>query len=166
MSLPEVNVSPVPVSMMTRIAGSSSADSNAATTPSYIARVSAFFFSGRLNRISMMPAARVTISSSVMRVSAIISRRVMPLPQELEELYPFAQPTLHHLRATHHLAHDRGDLRRAEIEPFVKRFHVVEDFGVRQMRVAQRRDLDSGVVDQLGVFRVQPAILHRLLVKE
>ena len=42
--------------------------------------------------------------------------RPVALPQELEELDAFAQPALHHLRAAHHLAHDRGDLRRAEVE--------------------------------------------------
>src|SRR6476659_2969926 len=43
-------------------------------------------------------------------------RRPVPLAQELEELHPLAQPALHHLRAAHHLADDRGDLRRTEIE--------------------------------------------------
>ena len=59
MSLPEVKVSPVPVSMMTRTVGSSFEASNAAAMPWYMSRVSAFFFSGRLSRISSTPSARV-----------------------------------------------------------------------------------------------------------
>ena len=57
-------------------------------------------------------------------------RRPVPLTQELEELDTLAQPALQHLWATHHLAHDRRDLRRPEIEPLIEGLHVVEDLGV------------------------------------
>src|ERR1700733_380706 len=68
MSLPEVKVSPAPLSSTTRIAGSLSARWNASTTAAYIAPVRAFFFSGRLNRISSTEPASVT-ATSVMGVS-------------------------------------------------------------------------------------------------
>ena len=93
-------------------------------------------------------------------------RRLVALPQELEELHALAQAALHHLRAAHHLADDRGDLRRAEIEAPVEGLDAVEDLGVRQMRVVQRRDLHAVLVDQLGMLGVEPAILDRLLVQE
>ena len=71
--------------------------------------------------------------------------RSIPLPKKLEELHALAQPALHHLRAAHHFTHDRGDLRRAEVELLIKRLDAVEYLGVRQMRVGQRRDLDAVV---------------------
>jgi hypothetical protein len=63
--LPDVNVSPVPVSSATRSAGSASACSNASAIASYIARVKAFFFSGRSSRISSTPSARETTTFSL-----------------------------------------------------------------------------------------------------
>ena len=69
-------------------------------------------------------------------------------------------------RAAHHLADDRGDLGGAEIELLVEVLDRVEDLGVAEMRIVQRRDLHAVVVDQLGVVVVEPAVLHRLLVEE
>src|SRR5208283_4475707 len=97
---------------------------------------------------------------------ALASGRAVTLLEELEELNPFPQPALHHLRAADHLVDDRGDLRRPEVKPPVERLHVVEDFRVRQMRIMQRRDLYAAVIDQLRVVRVEPAVLDRLLVEE
>ena len=57
-------------------------------------------------------------------------------------------------------------LPRAEVEAPVERLDRVEDLGVRQMRIVQRRDLHAVVVDQLGVRFVEPAVLHRLPVQE
>src|SRR6478609_4495433 len=65
MSLPEVNVSPVPVSNATRSVGSASTCANASAIASYISRVSAFFFSGRLRRISSTPPVRAMATLSV-----------------------------------------------------------------------------------------------------
>ena len=88
------------------------------------------------------------------------------LTQEGEELDALAQAPLHHLRAADHLADDRGDLRRAEIEAPVEILDRMEDLGVAQMRIMQRRDLHALVVDQLGIGRIEPAVLDRLLVEE
>src|SRR5471030_2845841 len=65
MSLPAVKVSPDPLSSTTRMADSSSARWNASTTARYIAPVSAFFFSGRLNRTSRTGPVRVTRTSLI-----------------------------------------------------------------------------------------------------
>src|SRR5262245_26175152 len=54
------------------------------------------------------------------RMSLASVRRLPALAQEAEELHALAQAPLHHLRAHDHLAHDRGDLRRAEIEALVE----------------------------------------------
>src|ERR1700760_1104136 len=93
-------------------------------------------------------------------------RRPVPLAQELEELHALAQPALHHLRATDHLADDRGDLRRTEVEALIECLDVVEDFGVRQVLVRQRGDLHAVLVDQFGMLGGEPAILHRLAIEE
>ena len=52
---------------MTRMAGFSSAAVKASTTPPYMVRVRAFYLSGRLKRISMVPLAVAATSSSLMR---------------------------------------------------------------------------------------------------
>src|SRR5579859_1263750 len=90
--------------------------------------------------------------------AALCLRGGVPLPQELEELHAFTQATLHHLRAADHLTHDRCDLRRAEVEALVEGLDVVEDFGVRQMWIRERRDLDAVVVHQFGMRLIQPAV--------
>jgi hypothetical protein len=46
--------------------------------------------------------------------------REFALAQEVEELDAFAQAAAHHFGASHHLAHDRGDLAGAEIEALVE----------------------------------------------
>ena len=38
----------------------------------------------------------------------------------------------------------------------------MEDLGMRQMRIMQRRDLHAALIDQLGVGDIEPAILDRL----
>src|SRR5262249_15208265 len=86
--------------------------------------------------------------------------------QKGEELDALAQAAFHHLRALDHLADDRGDLRRAEIEPAIEVLPRVEDLAVAQIRVLQRLNLHAALVDQLGVLEVEPAVLHRLLVEE
>ena len=92
--------------------------------------------------------------------------RRVALAEELEELHALAQAPFHHLRAHHHFAHDRGDFRCPEIKAFVEGLDVIEDFGVRQMRIVQRGDLHAVIVDELGIGRVQPAIGERLVVQE
>src|SRR5690348_14062519 len=92
--------------------------------------------------------------------------RPLPLPQEVEELDALAQAPLHHLRAPDHLVDDRGDLGRAEIEAPVERLYALENLGVREVRVVQRRDLHAALVDQLRMLRVEPAVLDRLVVEE
>ena len=88
------------------------------------------------------------------------------LAQELEELDAFAQAALHHVGAADHLADDRADLAGPEVEALVEGLHRVEDLGVAEMRIVQRRDLDAVLVDQFGVRGVEPAVLHRLVVEE
>jgi hypothetical protein len=65
----------------------------------------------------------------------------MARAQEAEELNSLAQAPLHHLRADNHLGQDGGDLGRPEIKLAVEILDGVEDLGMAQMRVAQRRDL-------------------------
>src|ERR1700722_20369495 len=92
--------------------------------------------------------------------------RQLALAQEVEELDAFAQPAAHHLGALDHLADDRGDLAGAEIEALIEGLDRVENLFVAEMRIMQRRDLDTTVVDQLGMFYIEPAVLDRLLVEE
>ena len=79
---------------------------------------------------------------------------------------PLAQPPLHHLGTAHHLADDGGDLRRSEIELLVERLDRIEDLGMAEMRVGERRDLRAEIGDQLLVLMVQPIVLARLVIKE
>ena len=58
------------------------------------------------------------------------SGRFLAVAQEAEELDPFAQAAFHHLGRAHHLADDRGDLRRPEIEATVEVLDRGEDLGV------------------------------------
>src|SRR5438874_1852662 len=81
MSLPDVKVSPVPLSSTTRIAASASACRNASTTAAYIAPVSAFFFSGRLKTTSSTGPVCV-IRTSLMGVPLPLSR----LPDQIVHL--------------------------------------------------------------------------------
>src|ERR1700687_1799440 len=92
------------------------------------------------------------------------SARHLPVAQELEELDPLAQPAPHHLWAHDHLGDQRGDLLSAEIEALVKGFERFEDFGVRQMRVVERRDLPPAVVEELGMGDVEPTLADRLAI--
>src|SRR5229473_6326676 len=85
--------------------------------------------------------------------------------EKLEELDALAQAPLHHLRAPDHFADDGRDFRDSEIEAPVEGFDRMKDFGVAEMRVMQRRDLDARGVDQLGVAGIEPAILHGLIVE-
>src|SRR5260370_24648840 len=93
-------------------------------------------------------------------------RRLAALAQEAEKFDAFAQPPPQYLGAFHHLAGDGGDLRRAERKAFVEVVHGLENFGMAQVRVAQRCDLHAVFGQQLGVVVDQPAVLQRLLVQE
>jgi hypothetical protein len=62
----------------------------------------------------------------------------------------------------HHLADDGGDLRGAEVEAPVEILHRIEDFGMSEMRIVQRRDLHPVGVE-FGVRIIKPAILQRFL---
>src|SRR5690348_4012017 len=95
-----------------------------------------------------------------------LSVRHLPLAQELEELDAFAQAAHHHLGAPHHLADDRRDLAGAEVEALVEDLDGIEDLAVREVRIVERRDLDAVLVDELRMRRIEPAVLHRLLVKK
>ena len=61
--------------------------------------------------------------------------------QELEELHALAQAAHQHVARGQHLAHDLGDLGGAEIELLVEVLHRLEDLGVAEMRIVERRDL-------------------------
>src|SRR5207237_3296141 len=93
------------------------------------------------------------------------SARHLPLPQELEELDALAQPAAHHFGALEHLAEQGGDLAAAEIEAPIERIQRLEDFGVAEMRVMQRRDLHAALIGQFGVRQVEPAILDCLAMQ-
>src|SRR5215813_15142778 len=77
--------------------------------------------------------------------SLVLVRRLPTLAQEAEELHALAQAPLHHVRAHDHLAHDRRDLGRAEIEAFVEIVDRLENLGMAEMRVVQRRDLRAAI---------------------
>src|SRR6202167_5904564 len=85
--------------------------------------------------------------------------RLTAVAQERKELKPFAQAAAHHLRS------NGGNFRRAEVKTPVEILHRMENLGVRQVRIMQRRHLDAVGVDQLGVLLVEPAVLQRLAVK-
>src|SRR6516164_9690712 len=61
---------------------------------------------------------------------------VAAVAEEVEELYAFTQAPLHHGRTHHHLRHDRRNLRRPQIEPFVEVLDRIKDLGVIEVRVA------------------------------
>src|ERR1700733_12702726 len=86
--------------------------------------------------------------------------------QEAEEFHALSQAALHHLPAAKHLPNDLPDLSRTEVETLVEQFYALEDLFLRQMRVADRRQLDTVVIDQVhGIILLQPAILHGLSVQ-
>ena len=62
-------------------------------------------------------------------------------PQEVEELHTLAQSALHHFGTGDHFGDDGGDLRRTEIEFLVEILDRLEDLGVAEMRIVERRDL-------------------------
>ena len=119
MSLPEVKVSPVPVSSATRSVGSASTWANASAIASYMARVSAFFFSGRLRRISSTPLVRVMTTVSVMWRETNVSGMATPISGR-SKLAPGLRPSRPPIRwnganrdlrpvlLQHHICHDAG----------------------------------------------------------
>src|SRR5215813_14121733 len=98
--------------------------------------------------------------------SLVLVRRLPALAQEAEELHALAQAPLHHVRASDHLAHDRGDFRSAEIEALVEVVHRPEDLGVAEVRIIERGDLRAALGQKLHLLVDQPAVLHRLPVEE
>src|SRR5258708_13214903 len=68
------------------------------------------------------------------------SGSVVPRAQKVEEFNALAQPPLHHFRALEHLSYDGCDLRRAEIEFLIEILDRLEDLGVAQVRVIDRRN--------------------------
>jgi hypothetical protein len=62
------------------------------------------------------------------------------------------------LRAADHFADNRGDFAGAQIEAPIELLDRIEDFGVAQMRIMQRRDLHAVVIDKLGMSIVEPAV--------
>ena len=61
--------------------------------------------------------------------------------EEADELAALAQPPGGHLRAAEHLGRHLGQLPGPEVEPPVERVHRVQDLGVLQVRIRQRRQL-------------------------
>src|SRR5882724_2122031 len=123
---------------------------------------------------SRWPCSTASFTSSAMpKSSAVTIRPFTPLrddgvfagAKKLEELHALAQATHQHLRRGEHLAHDRCDLRRSEIELLVEVLHRLEDFGVAEVRIVERRDLRTVLGQQVGVVR-EPAIFLRLLVEK
>src|SRR5712691_8929194 len=85
-----------------------------------------------------------------------------PRRQEAEELDAVPEPPCEHLPVPRHLAHDRKDLPRPEVEAPVERLHRGEDLGMGEVRVAQRASLDAPPVDELTP--IEPAMLEGLTV--
>src|SRR5271165_3180140 len=98
--------------------------------------------------------------------SAPSLRRGAALAQEAEKFSALAQPPPHHFRASDHLVDDRGDLARAEIEAAIEGLDRLENFCVAEAGIVQRRDLHAVFVDEGSIGFVEPAVLHRLIVKE
>src|SRR5580698_1036129 len=63
-----------------------------------------------------------------------LRRQFLSFAQELEEFDAFARAAPEHVPVRQHLAHDRRDLSRAEIEALVEDLERIEDFLVAQMR--------------------------------
>ena len=79
--------------------------------------------------------------------------------EKTEEFGPFPQTTFHHLPASEHLGDDLPYFARAEIEALVKALDAVEDFFLRQMRIAKRRKLHALAVHEIdGVVLLEPAV--------
>src|ERR1700688_4279362 len=93
-------------------------------------------------------------------------RHSSPLPQELKELDPFTQPANHHLPIADHLAHDRRNLPGSKIESPIKFLDRIENFGLAQMRVVQRRNLDAFTIHELRIRGVKPTVFYRLIEKK
>ena len=55
-------------------------------------------------------------------------REFSPRPEKFKKFDTLAQSPLHHLRAAHHLRHDRGYFRSAKMEAPVELLHGMEDF--------------------------------------
>src|SRR5690349_23646723 len=91
--------------------------------------------------------------------------RVFARAQELEELHALAQAAAHHFRRGEHLADDGSNLRGTEIEPLVEALDRLEDFGVPEVRIVERRDLRTVFRQKVGVFG-EPAVFLGLLVEE
>src|SRR2546422_1011673 len=85
-----------------------------------------------------------------------------PRRQEAEELDAVPEPPREHLPVPRHLAHDREDFPRPEVEAPVERLHRGEDLGMGEVRVAQRASLDAPPVDELTP--IEPAMLEGLTV--
>ena len=90
---------------------------------------------------------------------------VFAVAQELEEFHALAQAAHQHVARGEHLAHDLGDLGGAEIELLVEILHRLEDFGMAEMRIVERRDLGAVIGQQIHIAG-EPAIFLGLLVEE
>src|SRR5207249_7995579 len=85
-----------------------------------------------------------------------------PRGQEADELGTLPEPPREHPPIPRHLARNREELPRSEIEASVERLHGVEDLGMGEVRVAQRAPLNAPPVDELAA--VEPALLEGLSV--
>src|SRR5437870_3494374 len=85
-----------------------------------------------------------------------------PRGQEADELGTLPEPPREHPPVPRHLARNREELPRSEIEASVERLHGVEDLGMGEVRVAQRAPLNAPPVDELAA--VEPALLEGLSV--
>src|SRR5258705_227776 len=131
----------------------------AVSTPSVCARSIASFTAPAAPKSSAVITSCLTRSSS--------GRGGLPaFTKEGKELHAFAQAPLHHVEIAQHLRDDRADLAGPEVEPAVEGLHRLEDLLVAEVRVVKRRYLEAVAVHQLGVRRVEPAVLHRLVIEE
>ena len=91
---------------------------------------------------------------------------VVPRPQEVEEFHPFAQAALHHFRALDHFRHDGCDLGGAKIEFLIEILDRLEDLGVAQVRIVERRDLRALLGQKIDLLVIEPAVFLCLPVQE
>src|SRR5579859_3816898 len=116
--------------------------------PSRWARSTAWLTSAAAPKSSAVTIRRFTTSGN---------DHVFAVLEELEELHAFAQTPHQHVARGQHLLDDLHDLGRAEVELLVKVLDRIEDFGVAQMRIIQRRDLGAVIGQQIDIAG-EPAI--------
>src|SRR5437868_5181082 len=115
---------------------------SAAAAPATI-RLAADKIPSRCARSTASLTSTAAPKSSAVTISFRKSRNdhVFAVLEELEELHTLAQAAHQHVAAGQHLLDDLHDLGGTEVELLVEVLDRLEDLGVAEMRIVQRRDL-------------------------